>query len=164
MNDHAVNNAGATKRKVKLQVIAVFLYLLAASIMTFPLVFNFNTSIYGIGHDNLGELWNIWAKQKIVRESLNPHNFTYTNHPFGMDVNNRVIIYTYELMLWLVSIVSPNAIFGFNLHLFLKSILAAWFMSLLLIYITGDKIIAWIGGFFYVYCPYFLAMNLIRLS
>ena len=62
--------------------------------MTYPLILQLKTSIYGIGHDNLGWLTHNFLQLKIWSENINPENINYLAFPKGLDLSGNLYMYT----------------------------------------------------------------------
>ena len=65
------------------------LYALLSLVMTYPLILQLKTSIYGIGHDNLGWLTSNFLKLKIWSNNLDPEHVNYLAFPNGKTSKRR---------------------------------------------------------------------------
>ena len=126
--------------------------------MTYPLVLKFDHSIYGILHDNVGRLSKNFVQQKIISENSIGATSNYTNYPIGHDYGHDLIMYTNEVINYFFVYCVPNPIAAFNAFLLFKFTMAAFMMYLLIDHIIKDNTIAFIGGFFYAFSPYYTAM------
>ena len=79
-------------------IIVFFLYVLLSLLMTYPLILQLKTSIYGIGHDNLGWLTHNFLQLKIWSENINPENINYLAFPKGLDLSGNLYMYTHEIL------------------------------------------------------------------
>lgn len=139
--------------KLKEHLGIILLYLLLTLILTYPLVFFFNTHLAGDGGDSWVFIWNFWwIKKAIVELRQNPYYTDFLFYPYG----HTLVFHCFSPFNGLLSI--PLRSF-FNLYATYNSIFVFSFvmsgfgMYLLVHYLTNNKICSFIGGFIFAFCP-----------
>ena len=134
-------------KSYKYNLIALFLFAILALIVTFPVIFNMSKQIYGYPDDTLGTICGIWRDGNA---SLQIKDFLLFP-PLGKGALDYNI---YAHALWPVIAFLTNEIFIWNLFSIFNFILSAFFMYLLVKYLAGNKISAFISGLMYGFCPH----------
>ena len=140
-------------------IIVFFLYVLLSLLMTYPLILQLKTSIYGIGHDNLGWLSNNFLQLKIWSENINPENINYLAFPKGLDLSSNLYMYTHEILNTSLLAITQHPIISYNIYFIIKLILAGYCMYQLSYYLSKDRTLSFIIGSCFAYSPYFLNMS-----
>ena len=115
------------------------LYVILPLLITYPLILQLNTSIYGIPHDNLGWLTNNFLQLKIWYEDLDPENVNYLAFPHGINLSNILYMYTHELLNNTLLAITKHAIITYNIYFFIKLILASYCMYVLSNYLLKTR-------------------------
>ena len=141
----------------KYNLIALFLFTIFALVITFPVIFNMSKLIYGYPDDTLGTIWGIWRDGNVSLQIKDFLLFPALNYETG-DYN--IYIHT----LWPIMDFLTNEIFTWNLFTIFNFILSAFFMYLLVIYLTKNKIAAFISGIIYGFCPHICIQSFNHVS
>ena len=133
------------KFKYRGEILSLFLYTLLAAVFTYPLIFKFNTSIYGYPSDSLATVWNFWrwTKSSSPTELVGP----YLLHFCGK---------------WLSLL--TNEVFAYNFLLFVSFPLSALAMYLLTFELTKHKYASFVSGSIYSFSLYHLWHGFSHLS
>jgi hypothetical protein len=154
---------------LKIGVLLLVFYTILAIIITFPLVLNFNSSIYSLPQeyvlkakvpystpvrnaDAYGTIWELWWKKQAFLQGL-PENFSPLLGISGMKTDAGLFhmpIVNAEAK-WLTVIF--NEVFAYNLLILLSFPLAGIAMYLLAFYLTRDKRAAALAGFIFAFAP-----------
>ena len=136
-----------------------FLYVLLPLLITYPLILQLNTSIYGIGHDNLGWLTSNFLQLKIWSENLDPEHVNYLAFPHGINQTKNIYMYTHEILNTSLLAITRHPIISYNIYFIIKLILASFCMYQLSYYLSKNSALSFIIGICYAYSPYFLNMS-----
>ena len=140
--------------KVKENSIVIFLYVILTIFLTYPVVFKMTTHIAGRG-DVWSVLWMFWYTKIAILNPCPDLTLTYTNYIFYPNGITMIPFgYAFDQLLS----IPLQHIFGlgiaFNL-LWLLSFTAAGYGAYLLVkYMVGNKIAAFIAGVIFAFCPY----------
>ena len=121
-------------KQYKYNLIVLFLFAVFALTVTFPVIFNMSKLIYGYPDDTLGTIWGIWRGGEVNYEGGAYNIYIHTLWPIITSLTNEVITW--------------NIVSLFNF------ILSAFFMYLLVKYLTKNRIAAFISGLIYGFCPH----------
>ena len=136
-----------------------FLYVLLSLLITYPLILQLKTSIYGIGHDNLGWLTSNFLQLKIWSEYLDPEHVSYLAFPNGINLTSNLYMYTHEILNTSLLAITKHPIISYNLYFIIKLILASYCMYHLAYYFTYNSTLSFIIGICFAYFPYCLNMS-----
>lgn len=140
--------------------IAYFVVVLAmCGVVFYPVYSDFDGSVFGIGHDNIGTLWTIWTKQMVLAGKADFEHFTLLNLPKGIDLSAALPMPTADALQWLAAGAAQSAIASFNGLLVAKYSLVALAMGFFLEMSGIPFIIAAISGFFFAFGPYQVGMG-----
>ncbi|MFH1905612.1 MAG: YfhO family protein [bacterium] len=131
----------------KSNLATVILFTILALIITFPIIFNMSKLIYGYPDDTLTVIWGIWRSGDVSLQIKDFLLFPSLDR-WALDYN----IYAHTL--WPMAAFLTNEIFIWNLFSIFNFILSAFFMCLLVRYLTESKISAFISGIIYGFCPH----------
>ncbi len=122
-----------------------FFYVLLTAVFTYPLIFKFNTSIYGYPSDSFVTVWNFWrwTQSSSPTELVGP----YLLHFCGK---------------WLSLL--TNEVFAYNLLLFVSFPLSALTMYLLTFELTKHRFASFVSGLIYSFSLYHLWHGFSHLS
>lgn len=127
--------------------------------MTYPLITEIDQSIYGIVHDNIGGVFQIFSNHEVIWGQATRTAFDYIHFPDGIDLTNSIPMYTTNFFLLVLGFFFSNALLGFNCYILLAFAGAGFNMFILTRYLTKSDLIAWICGLFYAFNPYFQPMT-----
>lgn len=146
----------------RLKVVGVIAYyILAAIIVTYPLVTHLSTKMIGHIGDNLYFVWLIdWFKKALFELHVNPFNIWFLNYPAGWSLAYTEITPA-QLALAMPFAILRNAIFGYNMSMLLTFVLSGLTMHCWIKNWTGHSGIALAAGTAYSILPYHLAHFLI---
>lgn len=141
-------------------LIAIALYTLLTLVYFAPLLGSFGSQIIGPPEDNMGGYWNLWySNEMVVRgdESLTFTEMLYypegtSMYYFAWSFYNFAV----SIVLWLF--MSPAAVF--NIIILHSYPLAGLGAFLLIRKITGNSLVAIVGGFLYAFSPHHFARSL----
>ncbi|MDO9464805.1 MAG: hypothetical protein Q7J67_05860 [bacterium] len=131
----------------KYNLIVIVLFTILALIITFPVIFNMSKLIYGYPDDTLGTIWGIWRDGNASLQIKDFLLFPAVNYETG-DYN--IYIHT----LWPIINFLTNEVITWNIVSISNFILSAFFMYLLVKYLTKSRIAAFISGVIYGFCPH----------
>ncbi|MFC1709915.1 hypothetical protein ACFL2J_07670 [Candidatus Omnitrophota bacterium] len=140
---------------MKKYIIPISIFFILTIIFTFPLIFKFNSAVYGplYGTDSRGTIWQLWWGRYSYEHNLDYKLQTTVAAPFGNDEGNLPYGFLFLLIMRLLPIVS-NEIFAYNFTLFMSFVLSCLFIYLLTFSITKDKTSSLISGIIFGFCPY----------
>jgi len=118
----------------KYNLIVIVLFTILALTVTFPIIFNMSKLIYGYPDDTLGTIWGIWRSGNVSFQ-IGDYN---------------IYIHT----LWTIITFLTNEVIAWNITSIFNFILSAFFMYLLVKYLTKNKVAAFISGLIYGFCPH----------
>jgi len=141
-------------------VAALLIYCALTMVYFAPSLGVFGSHIIGPPEDNMGGYWNLWYSNEMVvrgEESLTHTNMLYfpegtSMYYFAWSFYNFAI----SVLLWIV--MSPAAVF--NLIILHSYPLAGLGAFLLVRYITGNSLVAIVGGFIFAFSPYHFGKSL----
>lgn len=141
-------------------VLALAIYCLLTLVYFGPSLSNFGSQIIGPPEDNMGGYWNLWYSNELVLrgdESLTHTDMLYfpegtSMYYFAWSFYNFAI----SILLWMI--LSPAAVF--NLIILHSYPLAGLGAFLLVRYITGNSLVAIVGGFLFAFSPHHFARSL----
>lgn len=115
----------------------LLVYLLLTAVFTYPLIFKFNTSIYGYPGDPFGAIGGFWqwTRSGSPLESPGPYLLYFCGKWMSM---------------------LTNEVFAYNLLLFLSFPLSALAMYLLALEVTKSKYASFVSGLIYSFSLYHL--------
>lgn len=133
---------------------AILIYLILTIIFAWPLLGNFNNSIFGVQNDTLGTLWGLWWTKKAI---LDLHIFPATSNliaaPFGIIIP---YFFPWNYLIALPIVAVWGAIPAFNFLSLMGFVLTGLAMYLLAIYFTKNFWASVIAGAILAFSPYHL--------
>ncbi len=133
-------------KRVPPEVWIFIFYFLATVFLTWPLIFKFTSSIYGVPSDNLGALWQFWWMRNFSHFSTSYSQCPLIGFPFGariFGIPMEPIAFYFEHFLLLFF----NEVVVFNLITLSNFVLSGITMYYLVRYLTGNRQVAFFGGF-----------------
>lgn len=130
-------------------LITVFaMYLIASIALTYPLIFQMRSMVFGDFGDSRGSIWSIWAH---INTASIENIRTLISAPFGStNVNQLQPVYD---ALFFVPAHAIGEIAAYNLIVLLSFPLTAFATYFLLYYLLNNKVAAFIGGLIFGFCP-----------
>lgn len=140
-------------------------YFISTCFMTWPLVFKFNSVIYGFDGDNFGALWTWWWYRNAGLFTSNQSLCPLIGYPFGQKLNLFPYEFIYDGIARLL-LVFFNELIVYNLIIFTSFFLSGITMYYLVRHVTKSKPTAFLGGFAYMVCTYhtFYSMSFANLA
>ena len=128
---------------------AALAYFIASTLLTWPLLFNSGSLLFGDYGDTRGVVWWQWAKANGFLDA--PINYL-TAAPFGTSTERG---FSAPFSEWLVILLTKasNEIIAYNFIVFLSFPLTALATYLLLDRLLNNKIASFVGGFVFGFCP-----------
>lgn len=144
------------------EIILFFFFLLLTVILTYPLVFNFRSSIYGYPGDPFGGIWSIWWLKYAWQKGISPSFSPLIAAPFGATLGQvRFLVWDYLLLP--LSLLFGE-VFAYNFFIFVSFPLSGITMYFLAYYLTKNKLAAVVSGLIYTFSPYHLIRGLTHLT
>lgn len=132
--------------KKLLELFWVFIGFLAVGlIITYPLIFNFSSHLYGMPGDNYGTIWSFWW------------NIT---HPIQWTAPAQPTLLAAAKLLSILF----NEVVAYNLLILLTYPTAGLAIYLIVHYFTQDKAASFLAGLIYILGPYHIYQSYIHLS
>ena len=124
-------------------------YLLASTLLTWPLIFRLNSILFGDYGDTRGVVWSIWAKSNGLLDG--PVNKLIAA-PFGVPSESG---FSQPVSDWTQLLLARflNEIAAYNLYVYLSFPLAAFGTYFFLNRILDNKSAAFTGGLMFGFCP-----------
>lgn len=130
-------------------LLSVLAYFVASILLTWPLIFNLDSTLFGDYGDSRGGVWYLWIK-------LNAMNDGPINHmvaaPFGIPTDSG---YSQPIMEWLLMLLAAlsNEVISYNFAIILAFPLTAIATYFLLDRLLHNKTAAFAGGLVFGFCP-----------
>ena len=142
----------------------LWLYLLAALLMTFPLVLRLRSALPAGSGDIWQNYWNFWWwKTSLFELQQSPYHSQYLFHPSGADL----AFHTHSPFNMIVGM-PVNLVWGeaaaYNFCILLGLWIAGWGMYLLVRDLTEDSRAAFLAGIVFAYFPQHLEQTLEHLN
>lgn len=147
-------------KKFKFEIVIFLIFVILASIFTFPLILNLRTQIYDYKGDLLEALWYAWWVKYAWQHDLSPQFVNMVAAPFGIDLSNDItknINLSFANYPLLVLTLLADEIFAYNLIMLFSFPLAGLAMYFLTYYFTRHKWGAFLAGLMFAFCPYHFA-------
>ena len=139
----------------KKYIFLFIIFLLAAILITFPLVLNMTSKLYGEKGDVYGVVWSMWVHTFISKFEYPLNLFVSTSGaPFGF-VRDSIQPVLDFIIFFLSDIFGE--IFAYNLLIILGFVLTAASTYLLVYYITRHHLASIFAGFIFGFSPYMIA-------
>ena len=130
-------------------IVTVFTtYFTISAVLTFPIIFQMGSTVFGDFGDSRGGMWWIWAG---INGHLNSSINALISAPFSIP-NAIVIQPVYEAMFF-VPAHYIGEIAAYNLVTLLSFPFTAFATYLLLNYLLHNKVAAFVGGLIFGFCP-----------
>lgn len=128
---------------------AILTYFLAAILITWPLVFQLSSSLFGDYGDTRGVVWEIWAKANGLLNGPINH---WIAAPFGVAADRG---FSQPVTEWLCFILArlSNEIVAYNLCVLLAFPLTAMATYFFLGRLLHNRTAAFVGGLVFGFCP-----------
>lgn len=143
-----VNNVSV----VRLALVSL-LFILLTGILTFPLVFKFNSYIPGFSSTDepYGALWHFWWMKYSIANHLDTSDIKMIAAPFGQIMNSGYV-YWNSINKLLLQISNP--VFAYNIQVLAGFLLAGIITYMLVFFILKDSSAALFSAIIFAFCPY----------
>lgn len=130
-------------------LLAILIYFLAAILITWPLAFHLNSSLFGDYGDTRGVVCEIWTKISGLHEAPINHLIAV---PFGVIVDPG---FSTPVSEWIYVILARlfNEVVAYNLYVLLAFPLTAFATYFLLNRLLRNRTAAFVGGLVFGFCP-----------
>lgn len=152
------------KKPINRLILAIF--IIAACVMTFPLIIKMGTSIPGFGNTNepYGIVWKMWWYRFARSTGLNYGNCDFIAYPSGVDFTNIAGATSIWEGLKQLLLIVANEVAAYNIL-----ILSGFFLSLLTAYLlvyrlTASRPASIFSAFIFAFSPYHFARSWQHLS
>lgn len=135
-------------------------FFLLAIIFTYPLILNFSNAISGWHRMNDGELflWNFWwVKYAIFDLKTNPFYTNYLFYPQEVSLTLHTLTLFPAFISSFFQIFTKNIVFVYNIMFLFTFALSGLGTYLLVNYLYKNKLVAYIAGVTFAFCPYVFA-------
>lgn len=132
---------------ININIFAV--YLLISILLTWPLIFNLDSTLLGGAGDTYGSIWGIWVDINGLRNS------SFNNliaAPFGQPILTLIHQPVSEGILVCFA-KATNEVTAVNLFIILSFPLTAYATYLFLMYLLKNNLSAFVGGLIFGFCP-----------
>ena len=144
-------------KKINLNKIwPALIFLLTAIIITWPVITNTRSIIFGYAGDPFGSLWWLWWKKYALLNHLDSNFTGLLSAPWGTMVSNFAVSVSDWLALGL-GIIFGSEIVGYNLVILINIFLAGLAMYWLVNYLTENKLAGIFSGIAFILSSYLLA-------
>ncbi len=140
-------------------VIVALGYVIAAAIMTYPLLFQLQSGLVSHSTDVWILAWDNWWIQHALSSSQNIFYTTLMFFPSGVSLAAHSFSFTHTLISSLLQIFTDTTS-AYNLAIWLIFPVAGLGMYWLARYVTHSRAAAWIAGLIYAFAPYHLTQAL----
>lgn len=147
-------------RRFKVEIIISIIFVILASIATFPLVFNLSRQVYDYKGDLLETLWYSWWVKYAWQNDLSPEFVPIVAAPFGIDLSRDItknINLSFANYPLLMLTVLMDEIAAYNIIMLLTFPLAGMAMYFMTYYFTREKWGSFFSGLVFAFCPYHFA-------
>jgi hypothetical protein len=143
---------------MKRMVLVLLLFSALTAVLTFPLVFNMNKCIPGTSEttESFATLWGGWKLKYAFINRLDLDGYQFNAYPFGQPVINDIAFPAGIFIIKWLSILT-NEILMYNILTLLSFLLSAFFVFILVYYLSGNSLAAFFSGIIYAFCPYHFA-------
>lgn len=135
-------------------------FILLAIIFTYPLILSFSSSTSGwdVMNDSELFLWNFWwVKYALLDLKTNPFYTSYLFYPSNVSLTLHTLTFFPALVSLVFQMFTKNIIIVYNILFLLSFVFSGFGTYLLINYLYKNKLIAYIGGVAFAFCPYVFA-------
>ena len=159
-----VRRAAATLKRVTVRWmrrdgIALLLFVLVTTVMTYPLVLHLGgnwVSTTDQGRDVFMKLWDIWWFDRILQAG-EPLFFTdLLFYPHGLDLTFHSLNWTATTLAWLLIPISGSILSAYKITILIGLVAVSYSAYLLALELTRHRMAAWFGGIIYGFSPFLL--------
>jgi hypothetical protein len=147
-------------RKFKFEIIISLIFIILATVVTFPLIFNLRSQVYDYKGDLLEALWYAWWVKYAWQHNLSPQFVPIIASPFGIDLSQDItknISLSFANYPLLILTILVDEIFAYNFIILLTFPFAGLTMYFLAYYFTKNKWASFFSGLAFAFCPYHFA-------
>ena len=140
-------------------VIVTLGYVVAAAVMTYPLLFQLQAGLVSHSIDVNILAWDNWWIQHALSSGQNIFYTTLMFFPPGVSLASHSFSFTHTLISALLQVFTDTTA-AYNLAIWLIFPIAGLGMYWLARYVTHSRAAAWIGGLIFAFAPYHLTQAL----
>jgi len=132
------------------------LFLIIIMVMTFPLVLNLMKYFpaFCSTDEPFAGLWDSWRIKYSLENSFSLRYTSLIAYPFGYDpYSSDYFSYLFLGLFHLLSMLTTH-ILTWNFQVFLNIFLNGFFTYLLIFYLTQSRLVSFLGGLIFGFCPY----------
>lgn len=133
--------------------VAIFAYLLATLVVTYPLILHLGGNLMPVGGDAFMKVWDVWWFEHMLATG---QPFYYTKdlfYPVGLDLSFHPASWTTTAVIWLLSQV-VGVFSAYKVLILVAAFSSAYAAYLLALWLTQNRVAAWFGGAIYSFAPY----------
>src|SRR5512136_241094 len=139
--------------------IVTFGYVVAAAVMTYPLLFQLHAGLVSHSTDVWILAWDNWWIQRALSNGQNLFCTTSMFFPAGVSLASHSFSFTHTLISLLLQVFT-DATAAYNLGIWLIFPIAGLSMYLLARHVTQSRAAAWVAGLLYAFAPYHMTQAL----
>jgi hypothetical protein len=140
-------------------LLVTFGYVIAAAVMTYPLLFQLQAGLVSHSSDVWILAWDNWWIQHALSSSQNIFHTSFMFFPLGVSLASHSFSFTHTLISALLQVFT-NATIAYNLAIWLIFPVAGLGMYWLARYVTRSRAAAWMAGLIYAFAPYHMTQAL----
>ena len=140
-------------------LLVTFGYVVAAAVMTYPLLFQLQAGLVSHSPDVWILAWDNWWIQHAMSSGQNIFHTSFMFFPLGVSLASHSFSFTHTLISALLQVFS-NATIAYNLAIWLIFPVAGLGMYWLARYVTRSRAAAWMAGLIYAFAPYHMTQAL----
>ncbi len=141
---------------LKGEIVIFSFFILLTTVITYPLIFNMNNSIFGDPEwtfDSLGFIHGLWSIKDRLLNDVNHGQNNMVAYPFGVSGDTgKLKLYTSPLAPLLLLVVWKNEIFAYNIYILASFILSGIFMYYLCFYLTKNRLASLASSIIFSFC------------
>lgn len=123
---------------------------------TYPLIVNFDSSIYGFKQydgDPLGTMWWMWWYRFAWSRHISSRFVDIVGYPFGLDRNSQPIAPLLNYPVAILNLFIRNEVLTYNIAVLGGIFLTALCMFFLVRYLTKSNLAGFLAGIIFGFCP-----------
>lgn len=140
-------------------VIVMLGYVVAAAVMTYPLLFQLQGGLVSHSTDVWIMVWDNWWIQHALSTGQNIFHTTFMFFPSGVSLASHSFSFTHTLISALLQVFT-DPIVAYNLAIWLIFPIAGLGMYWLARHVTRSQPAAWLAGLIYAFAPYHMTQAL----
>ncbi|MEA3369342.1 MAG: hypothetical protein U9Q24_03190 [Candidatus Ratteibacteria bacterium] len=141
----------------KREAVIFSFFILLSLIITYPLIFKMNNSIFSDSEwtfDSLGYIHGLWMEKYTLLNNTDDEKNDMTAYPFGVPYeSSRLKRYTSPFALLMLLVILKNEIFAYNVYMLTSFILAGIFIYYLCFYVTRNRTASLVSSIIFAFSP-----------